>query len=45
MHYAAEEEEQKEVLLSIAGRALSVGEIETVAGGKRLAESQRKTQK
>lgn len=41
----AEEEEQKVALLSGVGGALSAGEIETAAGGKRLAGSQRKTQK
>lgn len=38
---AAKEEEQKVALLS---GALSAGEIETAAGGKRLAETQRKTE-
>lgn len=42
---AAKEEEQKVALLSGVGGALSAGEIETAAGGKRLAGSQRKTQK
>lgn len=42
---ATEEEEQKVALLSGVGGALSAGEIETAAGGKRLAGSQRKTQK
>lgn len=41
----AEEEEHKVASLSGVGGALSVGEIETAAGGKRLAWSQRKTQK
>lgn len=38
-------EEQRVALLSGAGGALTAGEIETAAGGKRLAGSQRKTQK
>lgn len=42
---AAEEEEQKVALLSGVGGALSAGEIETAAGGERLAGSQRETQK
>ncbi len=45
MRNAVEEEEQKVALLSGVGGALSAGEIETAAGGKRLAGSQRKTQK
>lgn len=40
----AEEEEHKVASLSGVGGALSVGEIETAAGGKRLAGSQRKTE-
>lgn len=44
MRNAAEEEEQKVALLSGVGGALSAGEIETAAGGKRLAGSQRKTE-
>lgn len=42
---AAKEEEQKVASLSGVGGALFYGEIETAAGGERLARSQRKTQK
>lgn len=45
MHNAAKEEEQKVALLSGVAVALSAGEMETAAGGERLAGSQRKTQK
>ena len=45
MRNAAKEEEQKVALLSGVAGALSGGEMETAAGGKRLAGSQRKTQK
>lgn len=41
---AAREEEQKEVWLSGASGLLSAGEMETAAGGKRLAGSRRKTE-
>lgn len=42
MRNAAEEEEEKAASLSELGGALSDGEMETAAGGKRLAGSQRK---